>query len=110
MKINKDCISAAERLSFMPKYSLITNKEWNSKMITFKSKEKIIQKRDKQIKDWANERIKHWESVYKNHIDKDLCLTEAPDTIYTLGYEHGQESGILDALYQLVEYIDGYRK
>jgi len=116
----RDYITASERLSFSENVPVNTGgfetldeqpniKEFKEPiMMTFKSRAEIIQKRDKQIKAWANQRIRYWENVFLNNPKQfvgDDCAVA-----YDEGYERGQESGILDAFHQVVEFLDSQKK
>ena len=98
----RDHISVEERLAlFLDKPP---NKVFRrSIMMTFKSKEQIIKKRDKQIKNWAYQRLRYWSNMFV-HNPKEIIGCDA--AAYDEGYERGQESGILDAFYQIIEFLD----
>lgn len=68
----------------------------------------IIAKRDKEIQDWIQPRIDHWEDVY----EKSEGPTEGSSGIkdWERGYDEGEAEGMKTAFYMVHEFISGQRK
>ncbi len=60
------------------------------------------------LKKWVNIRIDYWEGVCEKHPEENRWAS--PDVIFDAAIEIGQEKGILDGFYQVMEFIEGHRR
>jgi hypothetical protein len=63
----------------------------------------------KKIKAYIQQRIDYWETACEDHEKDYEHLTHIKD-VWERGQEIGEERGILDGLYQVMEFLDGQRR
>lgn len=62
---------------------------------------KAIQDRNLEIRCWIHKRINRWEEICETH--KDFEHTRENDSVF----DQGLDKGIIEGLYQVMEFIEG---